>query len=503
MADNVIPKSIFRMYDIRGRVADELTPEAAERIGEAFAGMVRERSAGGGSGRAGLPTVVLGRDMRLSSPALSEALIGGLARSGVDVLAIGLCPTPLVYFTLHKPPSLRGPVGGGVMVTGSHNPPEYNGLKLCLGTETVYGDVLQRIAAGVLGGTGTPPAGRLFEGQMKTVDMLPAYLNHVAMDLPADRFGTAASQGGAAPLKIVVDAGNGTAGLVVPELLRRFGCEVIELYCEPDGRFPNHHPDPTIPENLADLIRTVQSEHADFGVAYDGDADRIGLVDDQGAIIWGDQLLALFARVVLKHNPGSLVIADVKSSLIVEREVVKAGGRFLMWKTGHSLIKAKMKESGAVLAGEMSGHLFFADRYFGFDDAIYATARLVEVVQRAKRQGMRLSQLIDWPATCTTPEIRLDCPDDSKFALVGRLDRHVKGTVAESPLRLKRVVTMDGIRAEFDGGWGLVRASNTQPVIVVRCEATTAERLAAIKTVMRAIIGAAARETGVSIAEEW
>jgi len=500
----VIPKSIFRMYDIRGRVADELTPEVAERIGAVFAGMVRARLMGSGFSRGGLPTVVVGQDMRLSSPALSQALIKGLTRSGVDVLAIGLCPTPLVYFTLHQPPSLGGPMGGGVMVTGSHNPPEYNGLKLCLGTETVYGDVLQRIAAGVIGGTGTPPEGRVFEGQIKTVDMLPAYLNHVAMDQPADRFGTAASQGGAAgPLKIVVDAGNGTAGLVAPELLRRFGCEVIELYCEPDGHFPNHHPDPTIPENLADLIRTVQSEHADFGVAYDGDADRIGVIDDQGSIIWGDQLLALFARSVLQKKPGSLVIADVKSSLIVEHAVVEAGGRFLMWKTGHSLIKAKMKESGAALAGEMSGHLFFADRYFGFDDAIYATARLVEVVQKARRQGMRLSQLIDWPATCATPEIRLDCPDDKKFALVGRLDRQVKWAMAESPLRLKQVVAVDGVRAEFDGGWGLVRASNTQPVIVVRCEATTTERLAAIKTVMRAIIAAAAVETGVSMENEW
>jgi phosphomannomutase / phosphoglucomutase len=304
-------------------------------------------------------------------------------------------------------------------------------------------------------------------------------------------------------LKIVVDAGNGTAGLVAPELLRRFGCEVIELYCEPDGRFPNHHPDPTIPENLTDLIRSVRAERADFGVAYDGDADRIGVIDDRGSIIWGDQLLALFARLVLQKKAGALIIADVKSSLIVERVVVEAGGRFLMWKAGHSLIKAKMKESGAVLAGEMSGHLFFADRYFGFDDAIYATARLVELVSGAKREGMRLSQLIDWPATCATPEIRLDCPDNKKFALVGRLDRHVKRAVAESPLRLKRVMAVDGVRAEFDGGWGLVRASNTQPVIVVRCEATTAERLEVIKNVMRAIIEAAARETGVSMAEVW
>jgi phosphomannomutase/phosphoglucomutase len=496
-----VPASIFRMYDIRGRVADELTPQAAERIGAAFVGLVRERLECVGSGRAGLATVVVGQDMRLSSPELSRSLIKGLTRSGVDVLAIGLCPTPLVYFTLHKPPSLRGPVGGGVMVTGSHNPPEYNGLKLCLGTDTLYGDALQRIAADVVGGAGAPTEGSVFEGQVKTADMLAAYLNHVEMDYGGDSFGAAGQ--GTDRLKIVVDAGNGTAGLVAPELLRRFGCDVIELYCEPDGRFPNHHPDPTIPANLAELIRAVKTERADFGVAYDGDADRIGVIDEQGAIIWGDQLLALFARAVLRKKPGALVIADVKSSLIVEHEVVMAGGRFLMWKTGHSLIKAKMKESGAVLAGEMSGHLFFADRYFGFDDAIYATARLVEVVQRAKRQGVPLSRLIDWPATCATPEIRLDCADEKKFALIGRIERMVTPAVADLPLKLKRVVTVDGVRVEFDGGWGLVRASNTQPAIVVRCEATTADRLDAVRAVMRTMIEAAAEDVDVTVTGDW
>jgi phosphomannomutase/phosphoglucomutase len=493
-----VPASIFRMYDIRGRVADELTPPAAGLIGEAFAGMVLEH-ADAGFRRNGQPTVVVGWDMRLNSPELSRELINGLTCSGVDVLAIGLCPTPLLYFTLHQPPPLRGYIAGGIMVTGSHNPPEYNGLKLCLGTDTLYGDALQQIAERVAHG-GDPDTSGAHQGEVKSESMHAAYLNHVVMNLGGDRF--AAGHGGA-PLKVVVDAGNGAAGPVAPYLLRRLGCDVIELYCEPDGRFPNHHPDPTIPENLTDLIRAVRAERADFGVAYDGDADRIGVIDERGSIIWGDQLLALFARSVLQEKPGSLVIADVKSSLIVERVVVEAGGRFLMWMAGHSLIKAKMRDSGAALAGEMSGHLCFADRYFGFDDAIYATARLVEVVIRAKREGRRLSQLIDWPATCATPEIRLDCPDDKKFALIGRLDRHVKRAVAKSPLRLNRVMTIDGLRAEFDGGWGLVRASNTQPVIVVRCEATTAERLEVIKKVMRTIIEAAARETGVSMAERW
>ena len=492
------PSSIFRMYDIRGRVENELTPQAAERIGEVFAGMVRERQAAGGTGHTGPPTVVVGQDMRLSSPALSQALTRGLTRSGVDVLAIGLCPTPLLYFTLHQPPPLRGPLGGGVMVTGSHNPPEYNGLKLCLGVETLYGDALQRIAAGV---AGSRSQGSVPEGRVETASMLESYLNHVAgkyLGNPVGAAGVAAGRSGDR-VKMVVDAGNGTAGVVAPELLRRVGCEVIELYCEPDGRFPHHHPDPTIPENLTDLVRAVASERADFGVAYDGDADRIGVVDDRGAIIWGDQLLALFARAVLRKQHGALVIADVKSSLIVERQVLDAGGRFLMWKTGHSLIKAKMRESGAALAGEMSGHLFFADRYFGFDDAIYATARLVELVQHAKQEGATLSRLIDWPATCATPEIRIECPDEKKFALVGRIDRLVKPAAAASPLTLRRVVTVDGVRAEFDGGWGLVRASNTQPVIVVRCEATTADRLAAVRAVVRTMIEAAANESGVSM----
>jgi len=492
-----VPASIFRMYDIRGRVADELTPQVAERIGKAFAMMVRERQPEGGSGVAGPPTVAVGQDMRMSSPDLSRAVIMGLTQGGVDVLAIGLCPTPLLYFTLHQPPTHRGQVGGGVMVTGSHNPPEYNGLKLCLGVEALYGDALQRIADVVSGGAGELSTKGVVEGRVTHADMREAYLSRIVSD--HDGRSSDAGETDVGRLKIVVDAGNGTAGVVAPELLRRLGCEVIELYCDPDGRFPHHHPDPTIPANLTDLIRAVASERADFGVAFDGDADRIGVVDDRGAIIWGDQLLALFARDVLRKRHGALVIADVKSSLIVEQQVLDAGGRYLMWKTGHSLIKAKMRESGATLAGEMSGHLFFADLYFGFDDAIYAAARLVEIVRRAKREGANLSRVIDWPATCATPEIRLECPDEKKFALVGLIDRQVKPAADASPLHVTRVVTVDGVRIEFDGGWGLVRASNTQPVIVVRCEATTADRLAAVRAVMRAMIEAAAHEVGISM----
>jgi phosphomannomutase/phosphoglucomutase len=320
----------------------------------------------------------------------------------------------------------------------------------------------------------------------------------VALDVGG--LGAPAGRGrGATRLKVVVDGGNGTGGMLAPDVLNRLGCDVIELFCEPDGRFPNHHPDPTVPANLTELIRTVAAERADFGVAYDGDADRIGVVDDRGSIIWGDQLLALFARAVLRAKPGALVLADVKSSMIVEPVVTGAGGRFLMWKTGHSLVKAKMKETGALLAGEMSGHLFFADRYFGFDDAIYATVRLVELVGRARAMGKRLSDLIDWPATAATPEIRLACSDAEKFRLVEQVGRLMKPGGASLPLAPKRLLTIDGVRAEFDGGWGLVRASNTQPAIVVRCEAKTPAQLAAVRATMEQVIRLAADTLGVTV----
>ncbi len=505
---------LFRMYDIRGRVADELTPDVVERIGAAFGRMVLERAGPGRAGSTSL-TVAVGRDMRLSSPELSRALVTGLTGLGIDVLDIGLCTTPLLYFTVNQPPA-KVMVAGGVMITGSHNPPEYNGLKLCLGTATLYGDALQQIKMlvekdGRQRGAATPVStGR--QSGVKTAKMIPAYLNHIAMDIGSEQRvgGGGGASGGR--LRVVIDAGNGTAGLVAPELLRRIGCDVIELFCEPDGNFPNHHPDPTILENLADLKRTVLAEKADFGVAYDGDADRIGVIDDQGAVIWGDQLLVLFARALLRQRPGALVIADVKSSLIVKEAVADAGGRLLMWKTGHSLIKAKMKESGALLAGEMSGHIFFADRYFGFDDAVYATARLTELVRRAKSGGRRLSDLTaDRTPTSSTPEIRIDCRDDQKFSLVERISRQTVGLASSSPLlsgivpplKVREVVTVDGIRIEFDEGWGLVRASNTQPAIVVRCEARTPAGLAAVEEVIRRVIRSAAEELGLTVNVQW
>ncbi|MEW6325082.1 MAG: phosphomannomutase/phosphoglucomutase [Nitrospirota bacterium] len=479
--------TIFRMYDIRGRVDDELTPEMAERIGRAFARMAWERVVSG----ARPPCVAVGRDVRPSSPKLAAALMAGMTRFGVDVLDIGLCTTPLLYYTLHRPPD--GPVAGGIMITGSHNPPAYNGMKLCLGTDTLYGEALQRIGQ-LVHQRRQPTASE--EGTVRTAEIIPEYLAYVAASIAAEQ--------GASRLKIVVDAGNGTAGLAAPALLRRLGCDVIELFCEPDGRFPNHHPDPTIPANLAELIRTVRAERADFGVAYDGDADRIGVVDDRGAILWGDRLLTLFARAVLAQRPGSTVIADVKSSLIVPQAVAAAGGRFVLWKTGHSLIKAKMRECGALLAGEMSGHIFFADRYFGFDDAVYATARLTELVRRARSGGRRLSDLAnELPATHATPEIRLDCPDADKFAVVARLGDEVKRLQPSWPLAVKAVNSIDGARIEFDGGWGLVRASNTQPVIVVRCEAETAERLHAIQAAIGELIRAAAGACGLYIEPQW
>lgn len=491
-ADGPIDPAIFRMYDIRGRVDPpdaELTPEIVRRIGRAFAQLVREQA---GTGRR---AVAVGYDARVSSPSLARALAGGLTGAGVDVVEIGLCTTPLLYFTLHRPPGgPRHPIDGGIMITGSHNPPAYNGLKICLGTQTLYGDALQRIAALVRQDSSGAPGKTA--GTTRAAEIIPDYLAYITANInaePGDRV-----------LRVAVDAGNGTAGLTAPALLRRLGCEVIELYCEPDGRFPNHHPDPTIPENLADLIRTVVAGHADFGVAYDGDADRIGVVDDRGTILWGDQLLTLFAGPLLRERPGATVIADVKSSLIVARQVARLGGRLLMWKTGHSLIKAKMRETGAQLAGEMSGHLFFADRYFGFDDAVYATARLTELVRQAKSAGRRLSDLAaGLPITHATPEIRLDCPDAKKFAVVARLGGDVERLRASWPLAVNEVNAIDGARIEFDGGWGLVRASNTQPAIVVRCEAETAERLTVIEGMIGQLIRASSGAEGIQIEPQW
>jgi phosphomannomutase/phosphoglucomutase len=409
--------------------------------------------------------VALGRDCRLSSPAFGEAMTKGLLAAGCDVTDLGIVPTPLLYFMVfHKK------MAAGVMITGSHNPPEHNGFKMMSGEETLYGPAIQDIYK-ILA------AGRFREGRgtRTAYDIRPEYLDYVAGGIRLER-----------PLKVVIDAGNGTGGTVAVPLFRRLGAEVVEKYCDMDGTFPHHHPDPTLPEAMEDLIRTVAETRADLGIAYDGDADRIGVVDDAGRILWGDQLMVVFARDILPRHPGAAVISEVKASQVLYDEIARLGGKPVMWKAGHSLIKKKIKEEKAVLAGEMSGHIFFSERWFGFDDAIYASARLLEILSRSPR---RLSEMLaDLPRTFTTPEIRIYASDEAKFRLVEAVK---KDLASRHP-----VIDIDGVRAVFPKGWGLVRASNTQAVIVLRFEAATQEDLEAIQKEVRAAVAKAARELG-------
>jgi len=392
--------------------------------------------------------VSVGRDCRTTSDAYAEALRGGIASTGVDVLDIGVVPTPLVYFSL-----FHWNLDGGIQITGSHNPSDYNGFKVCLGRESLHGagiqDLRRRMEDGVVvSGSGSVTARAV----------IPPYIDFVT--------GNVGSL--ARPIRVVVDAGNGTAGPIAPELYRRLGADVDELYCEMDGRFPNHHPDPTVPENMEALIARVRETRADLGIAFDGDSDRIGVVSGSGRIIWGDELLVLYARDVLARNPGAVIVSEVKCSQRLYDDIARHGGRGIMWKAGHSLLKAKMKETGALLGGEMSGHIFFKERYFGYDDAIYSGARLLEILATTGRSVDDL--LGDLPPSHTTPEIRVDCSDDLKFEVAARVRDHFKSTGAE-------IVDVDGVRVKFPNGWGLLRASNTQPVLVMRFEAETPAQL--------------------------
>lgn len=465
-----INPGIFREYDIRGVFGKDLTTDTARRIGRAYALYIREL---------GLSRVSVARDARLSSDALRDSLINGITSASVDVVDLGVCPTPLLYFSLFN----LG-VDGGIMITGSHNPPEFNGFKVCIGKETLYGGGIQDLKERVIAeGKGQRAKGRGQRGKVETYEIIPAYIEYMKRQFPA-----------MPSIKIAIDCGNGTVGLVAPTLLKELGCTVIELYCEPDGRFPNHHPDPTVIENLKDLISTVKRDEADLGVAYDGDGDRIGVIDDEGRVLWGDRLMVLFAREILKgqgpraKGQGSekpIFVGEVKCSQIMYDDITKNGGKAIMWRTGHSLIKAKMKETGALLAGEMSGHMFFADRYFGYDDAIYATCRLLEVLGRAKVEregGFRLGSLLsDLPEVFFTPEIRVDCPDEFKFKIVEKMRGIFEAYKKDTSLGIRDIITIDGIRVIFEDGWGLVRASNTQPVLVLRFEAQSPERLEEIK----------------------
>lgn len=432
---------IFREYDIRGVVATDLAPAVVEDLG---------RAVGTHLLRSGAAELVVGRDCRLSSPGLRDALVRGLLATGIDVIDIGVCHTPLVYFSL-----FHFDLNGGIMITGSHNPPECNGFKICRGKSTIHGAEIQRLRELI--------DARDFEtgsGSLRHESALAAYWERIAADVGAAR-----------PLKVVVDAGNGTGGAAAVPLLKRMGCRVVELFCDMDGAFPHHHPDPTVPACLRDLIAAVKAERADIGIAFDGDGDRIGAVDERGSIIWGDQLLIIYAREILKDVPGATFISEVKASQSFYRDIAARGGRAVMWKTGHSLIKAKMKEESAALAGEMSGHMFFAHRYLGFDDAVYAACRLVEILSKTAAPASSL--LADMPESFTTPEIRVDCPDDKKFAIIARVQDFFR--------RKYEVIDIDGARILMPGGWGLVRASNTQPVLVLRFEAATHERLDAIR----------------------
>jgi phosphomannomutase/phosphoglucomutase len=444
---DINPK-IFREYDIRGIVGQDLDETVVETLGRAMGTFFLGR---------GQKDVAVGRDCRLSSPGFAAALIRGLLSTGCDVADLGVVPTPLLYFSVFFKKK-----EAGVMITGSHNPPEHNGFKMMSGEDTLYGKTIQALYEIVR--KGVFPRG---EGRVAALDVVPEYQDYVARNV---RFARA--------VKVVIDAGNGTGGVVAVPLLRKMGAEVVDIFCEPDGRFPNHHPDPTLPEAMAKLVDKVRETGAELGVAYDGDADRIGVVDAEGRILWGDQLLIIFARDILPSRPGAAVISEVKASKVLYEEIERLGGRPIMWRTGHSLIKEKIKEEKAPLAGEMSGHIFFADRWFGFDDAIYASARLLEILSRSKTKLSAM--LADLPKTYSTPEIRIYASDEVKFRIVDEVRREL---AARYP-----VIDIDGVRAIFPGGWGLVRASNTQAVIVLRFEADTEADLAAIQKEVRDVL---------------
>lgn len=437
---------IFREYDIRGLADRDLTDEVAERIGLGLGTTLR---------RKGLRRLALGRDCRLSSPRLHDLLVRGLTATGCDVLDLGVVPTPLTYFAANTLP-----VDGLAMITGSHNPPDYNGFKVGIGKATFFGDEIQDLRKLIESGNFEKGAGSL-----RFWDIVRPYADFVRQEVRL----------GSRKLKVVVDAGNGVGGQVAVPLFESLGLEVVPVLCEPDGRFPNHHPDPTILKNLKGLIDRVLAEKADLGIAYDGDADRIGVVDEKGGILWGDELTLLFTRKLLEIEPGAAVVGEVKCSMRFFDQIAKAGGRPIMWKAGHSLIKAKMKEEGALLGGEMSGHIFWKHRYFGFDDAIYSSARLFEILTSTSEP---LSQaLADVPRTFATEELRVETVEEKKLEIVRRAVRHFRDAGLQ-------VIDLDGARVVFSDGWGLIRSSNTQPILVLRFEATTEGRLAEIRSLV-------------------
>ncbi len=438
-----ISKSIFRAYDIRGIVDETITPEVIALLGRAIGSAAQEQ---------GERSVITARDGRLSAPFLIEALHSGLRESGCDVIHIGQVPSPVLYFATR---TLK--THSGVVLTASHNPANYNGLKIILAGKSLSEETIAALYTRILKGNF-----KVGNGGYKEVDILEDYLNRIVKDIRIER-----------RLRVVVDCGSGVAGVVAPELLRRLGCEVIELFCEVDGHFPHHHPDPSVPENLTDLIRAVKQHSADIGLALDGDGDRLGVVTNKGEIIWPDRQLMLYAIDVLSRNPGALIIYDIKSSRHLVDVIEQHGGRSLMWKTGHSIVKAKLEETGALLAGEMSGHIFFKERWYGFDDGLYTAARLIEIITKGSQTSSELFASL--PNSVNTPELKLAIAEDKKFSFMEAFQKDIEFPGATTS-------KIDGVRAEFSDGWGLVRASNTSPYLILRFEAESEQALKRIQT---------------------
>ena len=440
-----LDQNIFREYDIRGEVGPQLTDEVVSMIGKALGTFFV---------RNGAKRIAVGFDARESSPGFKDVLVSELNRSGCDAVIVGMVPTPVLYHSV-----FTRDVDGGVMITGSHNPSNHNGFKISLGKQTLFGEQIQEIKRILLSGE--------FEkgvGTIEQIDVLQGYIDDITSKI---------SMGGR-KLKVVVDAGNGMGGVTAVPVFSKLGCDLIELFTEPDSRFPNHHPDPTVEENLKDSVDAVREHGADLAIAFDGDGDRIGVVENTGRIIWGDELMILLSREILKENPGATIIGEVKCSSRLYDDIRARGGHPIMWKAGHSLIKSKMKETGAALAGEMSGHIFFADRFYGFDDATYAGARLLEILSGT---DMKLSDLLaDLPPSHFTPELRVPCPEERKFDVVRE--------IGEIFSKTNEVIAIDGARIVFDDGWGLVRASNTQAILVLRFEANSAESLGRIRNIV-------------------
>jgi phosphomannomutase / phosphoglucomutase len=448
MEQCMLNPEIFRQYDIRGVAGEDMTEDDVVLLGKGIGTYLQQQDN---------RFVVVGRDCRLTSERYAQRFMEGLLATGCRVMDIGICPTPVVYFAIRH---LRAE--GGVMVTASHNPPEFNGFKICSGVDSVFGEQIQQIRRIIDSRAFSEGA-----GESDSCEILPDYIDFVLDNIHLKR-----------PLRVGVDGGNGTGGLTAVPIIKNLGCELHELYTDLDGTFPNHEADPTVAANMADLVALVKDKQLDVGLAFDGDADRIGVVDADGRLIYGDELMVVFSREILARKPGATFVSEVKCSQVMYDDITRNGGNAIMWKTGHSMIKQKMKEVGADLAGEMSGHIFFADRYFGYDDAVYAGCRLLEILAAT---GQTVGQLLaDLPRTFNTPEIRVDCPDRIKFDVVERVTEYFR--------RREKVIDIDGVRVLFDGGWGLVRASNTQPALVLRFEAFSDARLLEIRQTVEQVL---------------